>query len=137
MPFTRRMAHGAEVGVLLGIGDVLLFNHFMGAGITDILAFDTQGQSDKFGERAEREALYTCLVLNIGVSALCRSLDAFIVSGAFLVGIDFCTKHAIAVNPGTGSVKTQGQQVSGSQDMSNVMPMPNYSEGEAAYGYSG
>jgi hypothetical protein len=136
MAVTRRMAHGAEIGVLLGIGDVLLFRHFMGAGVTDMLNFDLQSTNDNSGERAEREALYTCLAMNLIVSGLLGSLDAFIVSGAFLIGLDFSTKHAIAVNPSNGKV-TQGQPVSGDQSISNVMPLPNYAEGGAAYGYGG
>jgi hypothetical protein len=107
---TQRTGHGVEVGVLLGLADVYIFNHFMGASITDLL--DANPLNDT-AERGEREALYFCLALNIGVSVILKSYEAFIVSGVTLIGVDFMTKHANAVNPATGRM-TQGQQVSGS-----------------------
>jgi hypothetical protein len=120
MAFTQRRAHGAEVGAILGLVDVAIFDHFMGVSIGDLLSSPMNDNA----ERAEREALYTCLVLNMGVSILMRSLEVFIVSGAVLIGVDFMSKHANAVNPSTGRM-TQGQQVSGSLGPAD-QPMPNY-----------
>jgi len=121
MALTQRRAHGAEVGVIVGLTDVLIFNHFIGASVGDLLS---SAPLNNTAERAEREALYTCLVLNVGVSLLMKSLEVFIVSGAVLIGVDFMSKHANAVNPQTGRM-TQGQQVSGSLGPAD-QPLPNY-----------
>lgn len=110
MALTQRRAHGAEVGVILGLTNVFIFDHFMGASVGDLLS---AAPLNATAERAEREALYTCLALTVGVSLVMKSLETFIVAGATLVVVDFMVKHANAVNPTTGRM-TQGQQVSGS-----------------------
>jgi hypothetical protein len=124
--FTQRRAHGVEVGILAGIADILIFQHFMGAGLSDIMATDAHNPMD---ERSERNALYTSLGLNTVTAFFMRSWDTFVVSGAVLVGIDFAIKHAVAVSPATGKM-TQGQApLGGSSGLSNVMPMPDYTDG--------
>jgi len=122
MAITQRRAHGAEVGVLLGLSNVFIFNHFIGASVGDLLSAAPLNDT---AERAEREALYFCLALDVGVAAVMKSLEVFIVAGAVLVGVDFMTKHANAVNPANGGRMTQGQQVSGSLGPAD-QPMPNY-----------
>lgn len=128
----RREGHGVLVGAVLAVADVMIFHHYMGAGLTDQMAFEANNST---GERAERTALYTCVALNTVTSFLTRSWEAFIISNGVTVVVDFANKHANAVNPSTGQM-TQGQAMTGSNTGANVMPLPNYNEMPQAYGYA-
>jgi hypothetical protein len=117
MPINR---HGVELGVFLGIADLLIFTHFM-PPVADVKAGE---QFDTIAESSEREALLAATALTLLVAGFARSMDSFIVGGAVLLGVDFAFKHAIAVHPQTGTMSAPGERQSGSD---NVHPLPDYS----------
>jgi hypothetical protein len=111
--------HAVEVGVLAGVANLLIFQHFC-PPVSDV---KTAEQFNPLIESSER----TALLLSVGTTALIagmvRSWDTFLVGGAIIVAIDFAYKHANAVHPDTNTM-----QAPGSTDMSggNLHPLPEY-----------
>lgn len=121
-----RSAHAVEVGVLVGIGNLLIFDHFVGASAIDIKSADPFNPDI---EKSERTALYACIGFTTAVSLLVRSWDTFLVGGAILVAADFGIKHANAYNPAFGKMGG-GQPVAAGNDDS--WSMPEYATDQAA-----
>lgn len=119
MPVNR---HAVEVGVLTGVGNLLIFQHFM-PPVTDVKAGD---QFDFLTESSERTALLVAIAFSGLVSTFVRSWDTFLVAGAVIIGVDFAYKHAIAVHPATGTV--QGPAGSQAMDAGSVHSLPTYSD---------
>lgn len=115
MPINR---HGVELGVLVGLGNLLIFNHFM----PSMDQVKSTPQFDQQCEQCEREALMATTAFTLLVAGFARSLDTFIVGGMVVVGVDFAFKHAIAVHPETNTMQSPGMQ-SGA----TVHPLPDYS----------
>ena len=120
MPVNR---HGVEAGVFLGIGNALIFNHFM-PSVADV---KTGQPFDPVIEGSERTALLATTALTVIVAGGLRSWETFAVAGLTIVVLDFAYKHANAVHPDTGKMV---QPESGQLD--NVHPLPDYTTGDAA-----
>ena len=119
MPINR---HAVEVGVLTGVGNLLIFQHFM-PPVTDVKAGD---QFDALTEGSERTALLVAVAFSGLVSGFVRSWDTFLIAGAVIIGVDFAYKHAIAVHPQTGTVA--GPAGSAEMDAGAVHSLPQYSD---------
>jgi hypothetical protein len=111
--------HAVEVGVLTGLANLLIFQHFM-PPVADVKTAD---QFNPLIESSERTALLLSTGVTVVISGMVRSWDTFLVAGAIIVAIDFAYKHANAVNPDTGTMQSPG-----SVDMSggNLHPLPDY-----------
>ncbi|SRR6266568_1329452 len=121
MPINR---HAVELGVLVGVGDLIIFQHFLPAH-ADVRTADAFNPDI---ESSERTALLVTTAFTLLVAGFVRSWDTFLIGGAVIIGVDFAFKHANAVNPGTGKM----QDVSdGSMDMSNVHSLPEYADTDA------
>jgi len=118
MPINR---HAVEVGVLAGVANLLIFQHFM-PPIADVKTGD---QFNPLIEGSERTALLVSVASTALISGFVRSWDTFLVGGAIIVGIDFAYKHANAVHPDTGTM-----QAPGSISMADgaLHPLPSYDE---------
>jgi hypothetical protein len=103
MPINK---NAVQVGVLVGIGNLIIFQHFM-PPVTDVKAGE---QFNPLAESSER----TALLVSVGFSALAagfvKSWDTFLIAGAVIVGIDFAYKHAIACHPNTGNMQSPMQE---------------------------
>lgn len=108
---------GVAIGVITGVADALIWKHFVGPSIADIRTAEPFNGDI---EKAERTALIAGSVFTLLVAGFTRSAEVFAIGGTVLVGLDFATKHANAVNPQTGKI-AQGQNESTSY------PMPEYS----------
>jgi hypothetical protein len=109
-------AQGAQIGVLAGIANLLIFQHFM-PSVSDLrTAMPFNGDAEK----AEREALFLSIVATGIVATTVKSWDTFIVGGAVIVGIDFAYKHANAVHPATGKMDNGAMGL-------NDLNLPDYS----------
>jgi hypothetical protein len=115
MPVNR---HGVELGVLVGLGNLLIFNHNLPPAV-DVKAGP---QFDSDVEKSERMALMECTALTLLVAGFARSVETFMVAGAVLVATDFAFKHANAVHPDTGTMLTPGATDAGA----SIHPMPDY-----------
>lgn len=94
---------------------------------TDIRAADAHN-SDV--ESARRGAAWkSASVLGV-VFLITHDLNAFMVGGAALFGIDFLVKHANAVNPSTG--KMAPASPGDSADNVNAFPLPDYNDNSPA-----
>jgi sRNA-binding regulator protein Hfq len=110
--------HAVEVGVLVSVGNFLIFQHFM-PPVADVRAAD---QFNPLAESSERTALIVATGFTLLVSGFVRSFDTFIIAGAAIVGIDYAYKHAIAVHPDTNTMAGPAGA------SSNVHPMPAYED---------
>jgi hypothetical protein len=119
MPVNR---HAVEVGVLTGVGNLLIFQHFM-PPVTDVKAGD---QFDGLTEGSERTALLVSVAFSGLVATFVRSWDTFLVAGAVIIGVDFAYKHAIAVHPQTGTMT--GPAGSAEMDAGSVHSLPQYAD---------
>lgn len=102
MPINR---HAVELGVLVGLGDTLIFMHFL-PPVSDVRAatpFNSQVES------SERTALLVTTAFTLLVSGFARSLETFMIAGAVVIAVDFTYKHANAVNPNTNKMVPAGQ----------------------------
>lgn len=116
--------HGAQIGVLAGLANLLIYQHYMPpvADIRTAQPFNTDI------EKSEREALFISIGITAVVATSVKSWETFMVAGAIIVAIDFAYKHANAVHPDTGKV----QHPTGSSLDSGSMPMPDYTQSTAA-----
>jgi hypothetical protein len=115
MPINR---HAVEVGVLAGVANLLIFQHYM-PPITDVKAAD---QFNPLAESSERTALLLAVGSTAVIATFVRSWDTFLVGGIVIVAVDFAYKHAIAVHPDTGTMQSPGGQYSDA----SVHPLPDY-----------
>src|SRR5215469_17038054 len=122
--------HAVELGVLLGLGNTLIFMHNL-PPVSDVRAaqpFNPQVES------GERTALLETTALTLLVAGFARSIETFIVAGAVIIAVDFTYKHANAVNPSTNKMVPAGQAGlnQASSDNSSAYPLPNYGYGTSA-----
>ena len=125
MPAFNR--HAVEVGVLAGIGNLLIFQHFM-PPVTDVKASD---QFNPLVESSERTALLASVAFNAIVAGAVKSWDTFMIGAVVIIAVDFAFKHANAVNPDTG---TMSDGSAGSMDTSSLHPLPNYEDASTVAG---
>jgi hypothetical protein len=115
MPINK---NAVQVGVLVGVGNLLIYQHFM-PPVTDVKAGE---QFNQLAESSER----TALAVSVGFSAIAagfvRSWDTFLIAGIVIVGVDFAYKHAIACHPNTGTMQSPAQE------SANVHPLPDYQD---------
>lgn len=109
--------HGVTVGVLTGIVDVMIWQHFV-PGHADIRTAEPFNSDI---ESAERKALFIGSGVTLVMAGFTRSAQVFAIGGMVLVALSFATKHANAVNPNTGKMDAHTQVESTSY------PMPDYS----------
>lgn len=128
----RITAQGAAVGVFVAVGNLLIFQHFMGASVADVKY--KSGPLDEQVEKMERQALYYSIGFTVLTSAIIGSVDTFLVAGTAIVMADFAYKHANAVNPVSGSMS--GPNSAGGSLNGGGSPMPDYTSG-GAYASSG
>lgn len=128
----RVTAQGAAVGVFVAVGNLLIFQHFMGSSVADI-KYKT-GPLDSQVEKTERQALYYSIGFTILSSAIVGSVDTFLVAGSAIVMADFAYKHANAVNPQSGTM--QSPNSAGGALTGGGSPMPDYTS-EGAYSSTG
>jgi hypothetical protein len=119
MPINR---HAVEVGVLAGVANLLIFQHFM-PSVADVKASQ---QFNPLVESSERTALLLSIGTTAVVATFVRSWETFLVGGIVIVGIDFAYKHANAVHPDTGTMEPPGGTSDGS-----VHPLPDYADTSA------
>jgi hypothetical protein len=114
--------HAVELGVLTGVGNLLIFQHFM-PPVTDVKAGD---QFDLLTESSERTALLVAIGFSGLVAGFVQSWDTFLVAGAVIIGVDYAYKHAIAVHPQTGTV--QGPAGSAEMNAGSAHSLPQYAD---------
>jgi uncharacterized membrane protein len=125
MPAFNR--HAVEVGVLAGIGNLIIFQHFM-PPVTDVKSAD---QFNPLVESSERTALLVSVAFNSIIAGAVKSWDTFLIGAVVIVAIDYAYKHANAVNPDTG---TMSGGDAGSMDTSSLHPLPNYEDANTQAG---
>jgi hypothetical protein len=123
MPTFNR--HAVEVGVLAGIGNALIFQHFM-PPVTDVKTAD---QFNPFVESSERTALFVAVAFNAVIAGAVKSWDTFLIGATVIVVLDYAYKHANAVHPDTGTMSPPG---GGTMDTSALHPLPNYEDTQAS-----
>jgi hypothetical protein len=114
--------HAVELGVLVGVGNLLIYQHFM-PPVTDVKMGE---QYEQNAERSERTALFVAIGFSALAATFVKSWDTFLVAGVVIIGVDFAYKHAIAVHPGTGTMTHPGEQIGSDDD--NVHPLPDYAD---------
>jgi hypothetical protein len=119
MPVSK---HAVELGVLVGVGNLLIFQHFM-PPVTDVKAGP---QHDGLIEGSERTALLVSVAFTTLAAGFVKSWDTFLIAGAVIVGVDFAYKHANAMHPDTGKVALPAGAES--LDMDNVHSLPMYED---------
>jgi hypothetical protein len=118
MPAFNR--HAVEVGVLAGIGNLLIFQHFM-PPVTDVKAAD---QFNDLVESSERTALLVSVAFNAVIAGAVRSWDTFLIGATAIIVLDYAYKHANATHPDTGTMTAPG----GNTGAGSVHPLPNYED---------
>jgi hypothetical protein len=114
--------HAVELGVLAGIGNLLIFQHFM-PPVTDVKG--ASAQFDPLVESSERTALFVAIAFNSVIAGAVRSWDTFLIGATAIIVIDFAYKHANAVHPDTGTMTAPGGQ---QMDTQSIHPLPNYED---------
>lgn len=110
-----------EIGVLAGVANLLIFQHFMPT-VTDVKASQ---QFNPLIEGSERTALLVSVGATAVIATFVRSWDTFLIGGIVIIAADFAYKHANAVHPDTGTMKTPGAEA---MDYGTVHPMPDYAD---------
>jgi hypothetical protein len=110
-----------EVGVLAGVANLLIFQHFMPT-VTDVKASQ---QFNPLIEGSERTALLVSVGATAVIATFVRSWDTFLIGSIVIIAADFAYKHANAVHPDTGSMKSPDAE---SMDYGSVHPLPDYQD---------
>lgn len=115
----------AEVAAVYVIYSAALPNH---ADIRTAPAHNTDIEASR------RKAAWTSASVLGFVYLLTRDLNSFLLGGLALAGIDYLTKHANGINPGTGqlAVGNGGGAVQDAGD-AGAFPLPDYPDDAAAY----
>lgn len=118
--------NGVQVGVLVALGNLLIYQHFM-PPVADVKAGD---QHDPLIDKTELEALGIATAFTVVTAGAVRSFDTFLVGGIVIVALSYAFKHANAVHPDTGTMTPPGgQQLGDGQDSyATVHPMPDYTD---------
>lgn len=111
--------HAVEIGVLAGVANLLIFQHFMPT-VSDVKASD---QFNPLIESSERTALLVAVGSTAVIATFVRSWDTFLVGAIVILAADFAYKHANAVNPSTGTMQAPGTDSGGS-----LHPLPDYAD---------
>jgi len=119
----RSPSEGVMVGLGTAIAVALIYNSQLPSG-ADIRA-GNPNNSDI--ESARKAAAWKSAGLIGLVFLVTRDLNAFIISGATLTGVDYAAKHHNAINPGSGKLQSDSTTAA----PSNVYSMPDYSQSEA------
>ena len=85
-------------------------------------------------ESARKAAAWKSAAVLGFVFLITRDLNSFLIGGLALGGIDYMTKHANGVNPGTGRLAGSTKDM-GPKDNSTAFPLPEYSEAGSGSGY--
>lgn len=118
-------AGAVQLGVLVGFGNLLIFNHFVGASAADI---KTAEPFDIDIEKSERTALLAGIAFTVVAAGFVKSWDTFAIGGMALVIADFALKHANSVDPNTHAPMDMGSPMGGSTSY----PTTGYSEDNTA-----
>jgi hypothetical protein len=124
--------NGVQVGVLVAVGNLLIYQHFM-PPVADVKAGD---QHDNMIDKTELEALAIATAFTVVVSGAVRSFDTFLVGGIVVVALSYAYKHANATHPDTGTMQPPGGQQlgDGTDSYATVHPMPEYAGDDAGIG---
>ena len=120
----RSPSEGVMVGLATSLAVYLIYNSQLPSG-ADIRAGNPNNDDI---ESSRKSAAYKSAGLIGLVFLVTRDLNAFIISGASLTGIDYVTKHHNAINPGSGKLQTD----TGTAAPSNVFSMPEYGNSSEA-----
>jgi hypothetical protein len=116
---------GVALGLAEGIAVYLIYQSQLPPG-ADIRAASPPNNSDIEASR-KSAAIKSAGLIGL-IFLLTRDLNAFIVSGAMLTGVDYVTKHHNAINPTSGRLDTGGATTVAP---SNVFSLPDYGTSES------
>lgn len=119
IPSVLRRENAVTVGILEAIGIYLIYNAHLPAhaDVRTVPAFNDDIESSRKTAAIESAAL-------IGlVFAMTRDLNALIIGGVAMIGVDWSYKQSNAVNPATGKMDVATQTIA-----PNVYPLPDYTE---------
>lgn len=113
--------HAVEVGVLAGVANLLIFQHFM-PSVTDVKASQ---QFNPLIEGSERTALVVAVGSTAIIATFVRSWDTFLIGAIAIIAADFAYKHANAVHPDTGKMQSPAAEA---MDYGSVHSLPDYQD---------
>jgi len=119
---------GTVAGILSAAGVYLIYNNAM-PSTTDLR---TVAPHNLDADAARKTAAYESAALLGVVFLVTRNLDAFIIGGAAMFGIDLMYRHADAVHPATGKVDNTEGGLSIAPGLATAMPLTNYNSDDMA-----
>lgn len=130
MSFLSRLRPESAVTVGLGTaaGVYAIYSQAL-PNMTDVRMTDPHNEHV---ESQRKAAAYKSAALVLGVFAITRDLNAFIISGGALVGIDYMYKHANGIHPQTGKLDATRGGESIAPSLAESYPLPDYSESDVA-----
>jgi hypothetical protein len=123
MPVSIPDERAVQLGVLVAIGNLLIFQHYL-PPVVDERAAD---QFDRAAEGAERQALIVSVLFTAAIASYVKSWHTFVVAGAAIVVVDFAHKHGNAIHPATQTMQTPGGTPSSGMPEGSRYNMPDYS----------
>lgn len=115
---------GIMVGVLTSIGVYEIYK----TALPTATSVRNAPPHDADVESSRRAAGFKAAGLVGVVFLLSRDMNAFIISGGALVGIDYMFKHSNGINPGTGKLDVGNGGETIAPGMAQSYPLPEYSE---------
>jgi hypothetical protein len=113
-------------GVMIGLAEAAAVYVIYQSALPSHVDIRSAAPHDGDVESARKAAAWKSAAILGVVFLVTHDLNAFLVGGAALAGIDLMVKHANAVNPATGKL-TPGSAVS-SADNVGAFPLPDYSD---------
>lgn len=123
-----RKESAITLGALQALGVYLIYNNALPSA-ADIR---TAAPHDSDAESARKAAAVQSAALLGIVFVISRDLNAFIIGGAAMLGIDTMYKHANGVHPATGKLDTSRGGISVAPDMTDQYSLPDYSDDASA-----
>jgi hypothetical protein len=121
----RDPGHAVITGVLLGGASAVIY----AKSLPPLIDIRMAPPNNDDVEAQRKHAALTSAAIIIGVSAITRDANVFIIAGAMFGLTDYLVKHANGTNPATGKLDTGNDGLSIVQGSPQYHPLPEYQAG--------
>jgi hypothetical protein len=122
-----------EGGVAAGIGTAIAVYLIYNSSLPPAIDARMAPANDSNIEAARKGAAMKSAGLIGLVFLITRDVNAFVISGASLGGVDYLYKHHNAINPDTGKWEPADSSMNSMSPMASLHPLPDYSQDAEQY----
>lgn len=131
----KSILKGPNEATTIGLAQGALIIGIYSGSLPNLADVRAAAPHDSSVESSRKGSAITSAVLLGTVFMFTKDVQAFIIGGAALVGIDYLYKHMNATHPATGKLDATGDAESMSPGLALAAPLPSYSEDDTGLDY--